>query len=526
MSRISVQLLIALLLVGCGGGGGGTSTSPAPSPPQVSNTSNAASARLSIRTTQALPGAVTASTHSSAPNPILALFSSPAWAQSFFTLPGARVDALGVTFAIADGSGVAEFLTLPPRDYRFVVTTSNPGVILQTLLVAQPGANIQETINEFTSIASLLAASAANDVNTTPAGADLEAIVSLIQSNQNTELNLVKSLVQTSLAGGSSWLDNEKYLPLPGTNLDSAVRAANSVSTYRLNQVPYKGQQNYPSTPIILAITFNNPIDTSTLATESGGNWSLSTPGGQISSSNLSAFGTVNYTATGTSIEGRAILPNTLYFRLTGIQLTGNTANFTLSLPSLPKDIAGRTILSSTPPSAFVTWTFNTTGQSSGGAVTTNSEGSLILNASACNGPTNADLSPIDAPSLLLTFATPNSFQFQYQHVQQPFRVPSTERVFQLEISDPDTIQVGETYTISPSINDGIVLFYEERDYLSANQAPETRRWEVTSGTVTVTKIESGRVEVGLDAELEPILAQNGASGAICLNSTLIAILP
>ena len=91
----------------------------------------------------------------------LRLFASPAYAQGGFTLPGATVTAYVSSGEIAatatvDAQGRARFENLPPGTYRFVITTSDPGVVLQTVATTSPTGEVSVQADSMTTAATLL----------------------------------------------------------------------------------------------------------------------------------------------------------------------------------------------------------------------------------------------------------------------------------------------------------------------------------------------------------------------------------
>jgi hypothetical protein len=259
----------------------------------------------------------------------------------------------------------------------------------------------------------------------------------------------------------------------------------------------------------------------------------LRTPSGTIDASNLGQFGSVDYTDTILTVDGRVIPPNTFYFRLTGFQ-TGSPdvkMPFTLSLGSLPRDLEGREILSSRPAASFVDWSFYPfAGQGIPGAeVPSNVVANVVFEASACNGPTNADLTPIPSPSFQQGDITPNSFSLEYYSVPLPFRIPSTERRFSLLLRDPDTIQPGDVYTF-PAPQEELFSLYEDLDYVDNDGGFVARSFRAVSGTVTVISIQSGRIELLVDAvyssdsEFSP--PENEGTGSFCLRAPIVVNFP
>lgn len=546
ISSLGILLSLTLLLAGCGGGGGSATVGTTNGGVNGSNNNNGnspatvsvlpASASFSVRVSRNLPGTSPVAVEGGPSwwNP-LRWISSPALAQVLYTLPGARVDALGITFAIADAQGVARFVYLPPRPYRFVVSGADPALILQTLLVAGSGENLTDRIDEFTTMGSLLASQAADSLGTDTGGGDINALTAQFENPTITEFSAVRDLVYDKLGGSQPWLDLERFLPLD-EDLRLALEAANQAATYKIQQVPFeKPTIGYPASPVLLTATFNRPLDPTTLAPLQGGGWSLSAPFGTVDAGNLASHGEVGYATQLQSVDGRAILPNTLYFRLNPSAVPAGTAQeYTLSLSSLPRDLQGHDVLSSRPAGSFLKWSFVSSGTEVPGAqITSNVTGRLDFQAAACHGSTNADLSQLAAPSLLLAGTRPDQFNFQYQTVPQPFTPPTTERVFELEVTDPgSTLQEGDTFEVSSLEGSPVTkLYYEERDYL-ANNDRNLRAFVATEGTVTVDSIEGSTIRFLVDGIFTAAPSPNspgspvGAQGSFCLRAEVEATFP
>lgn len=527
--RFTLRFLVLLLLAvnfSCGGGGG--SSPPATNEGQSATGGGGpvgtlpASVRLNLRVPGTIPGAQQVANQ---PVPFwLALLASPAYAQTtFFTIPGARVDALGRTFAIADASGAALFRSLPPGPYRFVVTSPSPGVVLQTLLSAGPGAVLEAQVDEWTTMATLTAITGARNLGTSPDGCDLRALASLYEANSNNDFSTVRAQVLAALASGQDWLDQDFY-PLSGV-LQNDLQAANSSVTYRLTQSPVPGGTTIGG-PLYLIVTFNQAVDPATLPPQVNG-WSLETPVGTINSSNLAQFGSAGYTSQLLTMDGRAFPPNTLFFRLPNVQLAqGVTHHFGLSLPSLPTSAAGPTVLSSTPAGSFVSWDFST-NPGGGSAVESNVGGQITITASSCAGSTNANLGPLGAPVLLLGDLAPDLLGLEYYTRPQPATIPFQERVVFLRVRDADSIQLGDVFMVSPNPDQqpGFSLGYEERDYTDPNSGPtSSRRWSANSGTLTVIGLSGATIR--LEGQVQMAASSGGASGTFCLDGDFQIVFP
>lgn len=527
-------LLLALALVwavGCGGGdsdsggvvvGGQNLTSPSGQAPT-------GSASVSLRVPVGTPGASTLAAELPSPWNPLRWLSQPAYAQAFYTLPGARVDAIGHGFAFADSQGVARFLGMAIRGYRFVVSNSDPGAVFQTIATTSAGQTVNPRIDEFTTMASLVATSAALELGTDASGTDLEALVSVFESAASAESLGLRNLVEARLTGSSAWVDLETFLPSE-TSVRQAVEAVNQAVTYRVAQVPFGGQV-YPTEPVFLTLTFNNALDSTTLPGLGAQGWTLTGPGGQtITGATLSASGaTVAYTGeTGAQLEGRAFPPRTFYFRLPAVSAAqGSAQQYSLSLTSLPRDSQGREILSSQPAASFAAWSFLAHGPGQPGAeVTSNVTGTLDFAASTCQGATNANLSPMAVPNLLLASFDLGSFSFQYQTVSQPFAPPSTERVYRAVVHPSEPISVGDTYDVS---NGEVEVLYEERDYAVGTEGPSAvRSFRATEGTLTVTSIQGTTVVAQTEVVMQADANESGslAQGGFCLQTEMTATFP
>lgn len=528
MARLLFIVLSVLSLLACsGGGGGGEGGSAGPAAGAGGGGGGGggqllpASARLALRVPANVPGAQPLAYE---PPALLAWLAQPAFAQTvFYTLPGARVDAFGLTFAIADDEGVATFRSLPPGPYRFIVSTSDPGVRLQTLLTATPGATLDSTVDPFTTMATLTALAAGDALAVGFDGVDLEALADLYEAGTNPQFAAVANQVQANLVGSTAWLD-DSFRPTD-PQLQQALRDASNSVTYVLSRSP-NGLASGPSEPFYLILIFNRPVDPATLPPFAEG-WTLQTPFGEVNAANLSQFGSAAYVSQATDMDGRAFPPNSFYFRFPGRNLPANTPfEFTLSLPQLPRTPGGETVLSSRPAGSFGRWSFALSGND-GSMVPSNITGTLTFNAEACNGPTSADLSPIAAPALMVGHLTPNFFFYEYYQHEVPFSVPGSERVFFLKVRDADIMHLGDVYQVtgSPDNDPGFRLVYEEREYTDPNSGPTTfRDWIATSGTLTIVGLEGGNIRFRADVVMEPM--QPPATGSFCLEAIVDAVFP
>ncbi len=518
MSLVATVGLVATMSCGDGDGdmlvANGASSSNGPS--SIAR----ASANVTLRVSPAIPGAqLVASDSVTTWNPLM-WFSSPAYAQAFYTLPGARVDLVGDGgFAFADSQGVARFYGLNPGPARFAVSTSNPGTVLQTLVSLRSGQTVNPRLDEYSTMSAILASYAANALNTDTGGADLDVLARHFETSSQAEFVAVRSLVESRLSGATSWLNLETFLPSE-SEMQVSFEELNKAVTYRVCQVPLEGQA-VPTDPIILSFTFNNPVDPTTLPGLGATGWSLTTPSGSVlDQTNFQASGaTVAYSgAEGSGGDGRAYPPNTFYFRLPGASLpAGTPITYKLSLGSLPRDTSGQEILSSNPASRFTEWNFIAYGAGIPGAfVESNVSGSLDFLGSTCEGTTNANLTNFGGPQLMLGRFDLGNFTFDY------YEAPSLQRVFQVRLKASTPIQPGSTFTVSPGSN-SLEVLYEER--------PETgiRYFRAREGTVTIVSIQNKSVTAVADVVMEPFSQDSGASlgiGSFCLQAEMITTFP
>ncbi len=524
-----VVFLSSFLILGCGGGSssssslgelsgahsGGQQPGPTPGEPLPG------SARLAIQTS--LP--LLAQEVSRGPieaqglGRLLSWFSSPAWAQTgFFTLPGARVDALGFTFALADSQGVAEFFFLPPGPYQILVSTSNPAVSLTRWINVQSGQQLQATVDEFATMAALMASGP---------GADFEALQSVFQSGVEPAYQTVRTLVEDLLQGDQAWLD-------PGTGRPSdpvlvqAIAAARDSRVFVADQIPYQGFPSYPTQPLLLGLDFGGPIDPQSLALQQNA-WSLQTPAGTIDASNIDQFGSITYLNSQQEIEGRVWPANSLLIQLNdpGLAL-GSEVEITLSLGALPT-ANGQPILSSRPAQDFATWRFIAGGNELPGAtVDSNITGSLVLGFNPCHGNTTADLSEFSRPPrFIFGRVSPVLFEFQWHDVD--FSLSPVERRYRLLMLSPTSFQVGDVFTVGQVLNEdpdsaplaepGFDLTYEELSYLEGPQGfVRLGRWEAVSGEAKVLSMANGRLVIEIsDADLQSTEADN--DNGFCLTN-------
>lgn len=483
----------------------------------------AASATVALRSSKPLPGSTAVA---SAVPFWLRLVAEPALAQTVYTVPGARVDAVGATFAIADSSGVADFFYLPVNAYRFVVSTPDSSTVLQTLATAGVGEDLDLVVNEKTTAGTLLAVSAAEALDGISEGADLEALIARFDSQVDPAYNALLSAVSDQIGGGSDWLNND-FRP-SGLALQQAIDTAQQTATYRAMQVPWQGQAVVSTQPLMLILAFNNPLDPSTTPGANGVNWRLTGPLGEINQSNIGQFGEAGYSGNQRiTIAGRVIPTNSIYFVLNGVAPSeGANRVFELSLDQYPKDLSGREVIASRPASSFARWDFYTTALAVPGAqVFSNVQASVTFSAEACDGPTNAELAPYSNEVLALAGATPNSVELTYIATDGPLVLPYDERNIDLNINDPDTMQLGDVYSVrGPQDEFGFDLRVDDRVYISGNAGPSEDRFRATAGSVTVTGLQSGRIE--LLCEVTMSAASSGATGSYCLSMPVVIQFP
>ena len=509
-----------VVTIGCGGDDGDILVQGGASSSNATGPLARASAEVTLRVSPAIPGAQPVAVGSSTTwNPLM-WFSSPAYAQAFFTLPGARVDLVGDGgFALADSQGVARFYGLNPGMARFAVSTSNPGTILQTLVSLRSGQTVNPRLDEYTSMGAILASTAATALGTEPAGSDLDVLAREFEHSTQPEFVAVREQVLERLSGPAVWLDLTSFLPTE-TALENSFKSLNQAVSYRVSQVPLEGQA-VPTEPIILSVTFNNPIDPTTLPGLGATGWSLTTPSGSVlNQTNFQASGvTVAYSgAQGSGGDGRAYPPNTLTFRIPGASLpAGTPLQYKLSLSSLPRDTSGREVLSSRPASTFTEWNFVAYGPGIPGAmVESNVTGNLDFLGSTCEGSTNATLTNFGAPQLVLGRFDLGNFTFDY------YEAPSLQRVFQVRLKASTPIQVGSTFVVNADSPELQVL-YEER------LGTGDRYFRAREGTVTIVSIRNKSVTAVADVVMEPYshdsVTMHG-SGSFCLQAEMTTTFP
>lgn len=514
---VAACVAAAVLLTGCGSDGGDSGLGGGSSSQAQSGTANPlpASITANLRVSSTVPGAQQIAFE---PSIWLAWFSSPAQAAGeVYTLPGARVDALGTTWAIADQQGVARFRSLPPKPYRFVVSTATPGVIFQTLVCPAPGASIDLDITERTTAATLVALEGSPLGDT--GGADLESLTAAFGGGALPSFNALLAVVEQHTSSGLNWLDGD-YLPESSSTKALVTEAEESV-TFIGAQFPVPGQVGVSTGPLILGISFNHAVDPSTLAPIGGGSWSLQTSAGLINAGNLAQFGTVSYTDVPMDLDGRAIPAHTLYFRLPNLSLTqGALSEMTLSLGTLPRDTQDRQVLCARPASRFAQWNF-VSGSAGipGDTIGSNVGVELDWVAAACQGSTSANLTPVPAPVAVIGSTTPNSFNLEFYQYIVPLSIPAQERVLLVDLLDPDTVQLGDVYQVkSTPTGVGYSLGYEERLYTEASGGPSSSSfWNATGGTMTVTGLEGGRIVL----TVETTMTRSGSSDSFCLQTTI-----
>lgn len=510
--RFTPLLLLLSLLLGCGGGSGGgggeDTTSQGGTANQGSVTVPVPTGRatLALRVSNSIPGAQQVALEDSLEGVqrVLAFFSSPAFAQTvFFTLPGARVDALGQTFTVANADGVADFFSLPARPYVFLITTATPGVSFLTALNIQPGEQLSATVDEFTTMATLLGGGE---------GADLQALVDLFRAGTNPRFEAVRQNVEAKLRGGQSWLSPVQPTPTDPV-LIAALQAAGDDVAFVRQTVPLAAGLNYPTTPLYLILGFNKSIDVSSLGLDTGG-WSLTTPTGQINAGNIGQFGTVEYLTSERVLDGRVFSANQLLFTLSNLSLpAGGPVDITLSLPALPRDLSGNPVLSSRPAEQFARWRFTPGGATIPGArVESNVVPAMRLGASACQGPTSADISEFPTPAVFaLGDFRPDRLRFQWH--DSNLAVSPRERRLELVLQDTQSIQVGDRFSANLHLIEIVGpgqpaptaeefrLTYTELDYNGQPGAGPTTAgaWGAVSGEVEVVSLGSGVITLDFD---------------------------
>lgn len=509
---------VALVSAGCGGGGGGgvseLPTGPGSGSPHAASPQSA-SITARLRVPANVPGARQVAFE---PVSWLAWFARPAHAAGeVYTLPGARVDALGMTWAMADQEGVARFRSLPPQHYRFVVSTELAGVVFQTLQSAAPGATIDLDITELTTAATFVALRAVPSSD--GGGADMESLVAAFGGGEIASFNALLARLQERMASGENWLD-ENFSP-QSADLQELIAQANQSANFIALQFPVPGQSGVSTGPLLLGVSFNGPVDPTTLAPVSGGQWSLQGDFGSINAANLSSYGSVAYTDQAIDLDGRAIPAHTLYFRLPNLTLPqGELSELTLSLGSLPEDALGRPFLCARPPSKFVSWSFVPGGpENPGASVGSNVAVDLDWLATDCQGSSSADLSPIPAPVSAQGTTAPDRFRLDYYQHAVPFVVPGKDRVLLVSLRDADTIQLGDTYhprTTPEGV--GYSLIYQERSYTDPNGGPTSElEWSASEGVLTVVDLEGGRIALELDATMR----RHDGQDSFCLQTTI-----
>lgn len=148
---------------------------------------------------------------------LLKLVSSPAAAQSGnFTLPGATVTALdssgqfvGTSTVAADGTVLFE--DLPTGAYRFVVTTSDPAVVLEAIAISD-GSTIATRIDVESTVATLLTLRRGNG------GLDplvYQAAVNATRSGSSESASQAVAFINASLQSSTSYLGSN------GTSISS-----------------------------------------------------------------------------------------------------------------------------------------------------------------------------------------------------------------------------------------------------------------------------------------------------------------
>ena len=187
-----------------------------------------------------VPGArlVASSDQQKGVSALLRLFSRAAYAQAILTLPGATVTAYDQDDvergqSTVGANGLAVFNSLPEGTYRFVVTTSDPAVVLQT--IASTNETDVRSIDLTTTAATLVVLETTNGVFE---NIDFKAVEATVRSGDNAAANALVTQIGINLASGTAWLSSN------GSTVTSA--ATTSVVQTAAAQVPVPRIGNQP----------------------------------------------------------------------------------------------------------------------------------------------------------------------------------------------------------------------------------------------------------------------------------------
>lgn len=214
------MLSLGVVVYGCGDSGSGI----IPSTGQVNTNNNGgatgggpATNIVQVRAVVGpqVPGAQQVAFEQAGPaTALLRQFSSVAQAQALFTLPGARATAYSfdnrpVANTTVGADGIARF-ELPNGTYRFVITTDNPAVVLQTVATTRSNnADVNVTADATTTAATLVALNYGRGLlNPNVYGESLKLANEPEFTNLTNQLNsAMENGVTATSANGSSVVD-------------------------------------------------------------------------------------------------------------------------------------------------------------------------------------------------------------------------------------------------------------------------------------------------------------------------------